>query len=146
MTVTERVQNLLKRSEIRYLIAGGTSEAIEYFSFIALYVVSKQLYVSNTISFALGVFSGFLIHKFWTFPGEHQFKTRQQFAGYVGLALLNFFIITAIVGFMVDGLHVPAYIAKFVAIAVAAVWSFFFANKVFFRRRSPKPDTHPEQK
>ncbi len=134
MLVTNSIKSRLRRhKEFRYLVAGGLSEVIEYTSFILIYSIYRHLYFANTLSFIFGVASGFLLHKLWTFPGEHRFKTREQFIGYCTLALINFFIITATIGYLVNSVSVPAYIAKFLAIAIAAVWSYFFANRVFFK-------------
>lgn len=134
MSITKSIKSKIKQhTELRYLIAGGLSEVIEYFSFILVYSIYRHLYFANTLSFIFGVASGFVLHKLWTFPGEHRFKTREQFMGYCTLALINFFIITATVGYLVDSASVPAYISKFIAIAIAAIWSYFFANRIFFK-------------
>jgi len=111
------------RKELRYLVAGTASEAIEYFSFLILFALVNQLYLSNSISFILGVISGFIFHKNWSFRGEHQFKTRDQFLGYVGLAAVNFVLINLLVGYLVDGLKIAPAIAKLVAIAITVIWS-----------------------
>ncbi len=130
-------QSIVSRKQLRYLISGTASEAIEYMSFILLFSLTNLLYVSNSISFILGVISGFIFHSTWSFPGEHHFKVRHQFVGYATLAVINFFVINAAVGYLVYGLHIKPYVAKFVAIAVAAIWGYVFSNYIFFRRKSP---------
>jgi putative flippase GtrA len=130
----------IERKEMRYILSGGASEGIEYISFLILFGVFHLLYVSNSISFFLGVISGFLFHKKWSFPGEHQFKTTHQIVGYVSLALINFFLINILVGYLVYGLGLRAYIAKFLAIGIAAVWSFIFSNYLFFRSKPSSKD------
>lgn len=126
-------RKILSRKELRYLISGAASEAIEYVSFLVLLSLTNLLYVSNSISFILGVVSGFIFHNTFSFPGQHHFKVRHQFAGYVSLAVINFFVINAAVGYLVYGLHVKPYLAKLAAIAVAGVWGYFFSNYIFFR-------------
>jgi putative flippase GtrA len=127
---------IVSRKQFRYLISGAASEAIEYVSFLLLLSLTDMLYVSNSISFILGVVSGFIFHTTWSFPGEHHFKARHQFAGYASLAVVNFFVINAAVGYLVYGLHLKPALAKLIAIAVAAIWGYVFSNYIFFRRKS----------
>ncbi len=129
---------IVAHKEVRYVISGTASEAIEYTSFLLLLHLTKLLYVSNSISFVLGVVSGFIFHKTFSFPGDQQFKTRHQLTGYVSLAAINFFVINAVVGYMVYDLNVKPYIAKFIAIAVAAIWGYVFSNYLFFRHKRNK--------
>lgn len=125
------------RKELRYLVAGTTSEGIEYVSFLILYTLFPHfLYITNSISFGLGVISGFVFHKLWSFRGEHQFKTHQQFIGYISLATINFVLINLLVGLLVDGMRMPAFVAKFVAIAITVIWTFTLSNFVIFRQRT----------
>jgi putative flippase GtrA len=124
------------RKGIRYLIAGSASEAVEYFSFLILLAITNLLYFSNSLSFIFGVISGFIIHKTWTFKGEHQFKTRHQFIAYVSLAGVNFVMINIFIGLYVHGLHIAPYIAKFLAIITTLIWTFTLTNLVIFRLKS----------
>jgi putative flippase GtrA len=126
--------------ELRYLVAGTASEAIEYVSFLILIaLLPKDLYISNSISFILGVISGFSFHKTWTFRGEQQFKTHQQAVGYLSLAGINFVAINVFIGFYVHGLHMVPDLAKLAAIATTVVWTYLLSNYVIFRHRTPDP-------
>jgi putative flippase GtrA len=129
------------RKELRYLVAGTTSEAIEYVSFLILFfILPHVLYVDNSISFVLGVISGFLFHKTWTFRGEQQFKTHQQAVGYIGLAVINFVVINVFIGLYVHGLHMAPALAKLLAIATTVVWTFVLSNYVIFRHSTSPLD------
>ena len=122
--------------ELRYLIAGTASEAIEYVSFLILIdLMPHTLYISNSISFALGVLSGFIFHKTWTFRGEHQFKTHQQFIGYISLAAINFVAINAFLGVYVEVLNLSPSLAKLLAIATTVIWTYVISNYVIFRHQ-----------
>lgn len=130
------IRTVTSRKELRYLVAGGASAVIEYTSFLILLALCHLLFVSNSLSFLLGVVSGFTFHKTWSFRGEHQFKTRHQFIGYVSLAGINFIMINFILGFLVNGLHVHPAIAKFLSIAITVSWTFVLTNYVIFRHRN----------
>lgn len=122
------------RKELRYLIAGTASEGIEFFSFVALIAtIPHLLYVANSISFILGVVSGFIFHKTWTFRGNQQFKTHQQLFGYLGLAAINFVMINIFIGVYVDRFNMSPDLAKLAAIATTVVWTYLLSNLVIFR-------------
>jgi putative flippase GtrA len=144
--LTELLHHPLKtvnsHKELRYLVAGSASEAIEFVSFVVLLPLTHLLYVSNSVSFGFGVISGFIFHKTWTFRGEHQFKTRTQFLGYVGLALINFVLINLLVGYFVHGLKMNADVAKLISIVITVVWTYALTNFIIFRQ--PKKSEVPE--
>ncbi len=96
-----------------------------------------MLYVANSISFILGVLSGFIFHKTWTFRGEQQFKTHQQAVGYVTLAGINFVAINVFIGFYVHGLNMAPSLAKLASIASTVVWTYLLSNYVIFRHQKP---------
>lgn len=123
------------RKEIRYLLSGSTSELIEIGSFVALFHFTDWLYISNSISYILGVVSGFLFHKLWSFKGEHQFKTRSQFIGYVSLAGFNFVMINILLGIYVEKLHFMPFVGKVAAIITTLTWTYVLTNKVIFRHK-----------
>lgn len=127
---------IASRKEVRYVISGAASSGIEYVSFLLLMVLTDLLYFSNSLSFILGVLSGFIFHITWSFPGEKRFKTHHQFVGYVTLAGINFVAINLLVGYFVNGLDTPPFIAKFLAICITVIWTFFLSNAVIFRSAS----------
>lgn len=135
------------RREVRYVISGAASAGIEFLSFIVLFAVTDWLYFSNSLSFALGVISGFIFHTTWSFPGEKRFKTHQQFVGYVSLAGFNFIAINVLVGFFVNGLGIWPFAAKFLAICITVVWTYVLSTALIFRAHpAPKDRTAAEHK
>lgn len=123
--------------EIRYLIAGTASEGIEYVSFLFLITqLPHAIYFSNSLSFLLGVGSGFIFHKLWTFRGEHQFKTYQQFVGYVSLAGVNFVAINAFLGLYIHFFDLSPAMAKLLAIATTVVWTYLITNLFIFKNKA----------
>jgi putative flippase GtrA len=128
-------QTINSHKELRYIVAGTASEAIEYVSFLILLPLLNLLYVANSISFVLGVISGFIFHKTWSFRGEQQFKTHAQFIGYVSLAGVNFVLINIFIGVYVHSFHWTPDLAKLAAIASTVVWTYLLSNFVIFRHQ-----------
>lgn len=134
--ILDRVRELLKkRKELRYLVSGAASEAIELGSFMILFAALGRLYLANSLSFLLGVLSGFVFHKLWSFAGEHRFKTRYQLFSYIALAGVNFVAINILVGYFVNHLHFHPTIAKFFAICITVTWTFVITNRFIFRHK-----------
>ncbi len=133
--ITLTVKAIKRHKELRYLISGGLSELIELVSFLILLNFTGWLYFSNSLSFALGVISGFILHKIFSFPGDHRFRTRHQLTGYIFLAVFNFFMINLIVGFLVEGLDIMPAIAKILGICTTVSWSYLLVNRVIFKHQ-----------
>jgi putative flippase GtrA len=118
----------------RYLVSGVASELIEYGSFVFLFGATHLLVLSNSISFGLGIASGFVFHKFWSFAGSQQLKTHRQIVGYSLLAAGNFVVTNIGIDLLVHGVRLRPLIAKLVTMAVTAAWSFVAFNKLIFRQ------------
>jgi putative flippase GtrA len=129
-------QQLRTHKQLRYVVSGLASEAIEYLAFALLLFTTHLLIFSNSIGFLLGIASGFVLHKLWSFAGEQQFKTHQQVVGYGMLAAVNFFAANLLVGWLVYGLDIAPLLAKLISMAVIAAWSFVLFNRVIFKQRS----------
>lgn len=127
---------LINHKEFRYLVSGGVNALVEYSSFLLLMALSGMLLFSNSLSFILGMLCGFILHKTWSFKGAHHFRTRYQFAGYVGLAVINFFMANVIISYLVRDLDTPPAIAKLISIAIVVTWTFFITNYIIFKHRA----------
>ena len=130
-------KKLQAHKEFRYLISGASSEIIEYISFWVLLSITQALYISNSISFILGIASAFLFHKLWSFAGNQQFKTHSQIVAYCLLAFFNFIMINVIVGLLVQGLQVHPYVAKIISMVMTALWSYVVFNFYIFKHNKP---------
>jgi putative flippase GtrA len=126
-------QFIKPHKEVRYLLSGASSEALEYLSFIGLIVLTDHLVVSNSISFIVGIGSGFLFHKLWSFAGDHNLKTRHQVVSYGMVAAANFLAANVIVSWFVYGLHMRPLVAKLISMIIIAGWSYLLFNYVIFR-------------
>lgn len=120
---------------VRYIISGIASEIIEYGSFFLLLAASHWLVFSNSVSFILGIASGFVFHKLWSFAGTQQFKTHQQVVAYAVLATCNFFLVNLLIVLFVDALHWPTWLSKLLTMVLTAAWSFCVFNLIIFRHK-----------
>lgn len=133
----KRLKDLFKTyKQLRYLVSGVLSEIIEYASFGALLMLTSMLTFSNSISFILGIVSGFFLHKWWSFAGEQQFKTHQQVVAYGVLATANFFMSNILINVFVQALDIKPYIAKLVTMFITAIWSYVLFNFVIFKHKA----------
>lgn len=124
---------LKAHKELRYLISGAGSEVIEFVSFLILFRLTHLLILSNSLSFLLGISSGFVFHKLWSFAGKHRFKVRRQLVSYCFLAVFNFIMINVLVSFGVHQVKMLPAIAKLLGMIITAIWSFVFFNKFVFQ-------------
>lgn len=129
----------LARKEFRYIVSGISSEAIEYSSFFLLLWTTRMLVFSNSVSFLLGIASGFIFHKLWSFKGDQKFKTSAQVIGYSLVATTNFALTNILVGIFVGVFRMPPGWGKLLTMSVTAILSFFLLNFIVFRhKRSAK--------
>lgn len=125
----------LQIKQIRYVITGGTAFVIEYLCFAICLALTNHLLFSNSLSFIIGVAAGFLMHKYWSFAGQHYFKTRYQMLTFLGLSIFNFFFVNVMIQLLVSGLGVWPYAAKFVVIILITLWNFLIFSRLIFRHK-----------
>ena len=128
-----RLIELLNDKRVRYLIIGGSSATIEYVSFILLNITTSNVIIANIISFTVGLMYSFSLHRIWTFKGEHRHNPKSQLIAYVTLAILNVILTSILIEIQVGYLHVPAFIAKLVCMALVVVWNYLLLSKLIFR-------------
>ena len=124
---------LLASNKVRYVITGGSAFFVEYSCFALLLTTTHMLLVANSISFIIGALFGFLMHKFWSFSGDHKLKTRHQLGAFIAVAVFNFFIVNLLIAILVNYVHINAYIAKILVILLITLWNFIIFNRVIFR-------------
>lgn len=130
---SENLSSIFQRKELRYVIAGSLSELIEYSSFLLLQFCTHLLVLSNSVSFLLGIASGFIFHKLWTFAGTHRLKTHHQVNLYIALAGFNFLVTNILISFFVHSENIRPFIAKLLVMGITALFSYFVFNRVIFR-------------
>lgn len=134
--LTAKVEKVLQHKTFRYLISGVASQIIDFTSFLLLLLLTGHLVFSNSTSFILGIASGFVFHKLWSFKGDQRFQTHFQIVGYTILSIFNFIATNILVSSLVDIFHAPASMAKLITMIIIAVWSFILFNTVIFRHKT----------
>lgn len=132
------MEQVLQHKTFRYLISGVASQIIDFTSFLLLMFLTGHLVFSNSTSFILGIASGFVFHKLWSFKGDQRFQTHFQIIGYILLSIFNFIATNVFVSGLVDIFHAPASVAKLATMIVIAGWSFVLFNTVIFRHKAPE--------
>ena len=124
---------LLAHNHVRYVLAGVGAFVIEYAIFMLLMAATNALYFSNSTSFGIGILAGFILHKIWSFQGEHRLPTKHQAWLYVTIALINLTFTNIVIGLVTDGLHLSPLIGKLAALAFIVVWNYVLFSQVIFR-------------
>ena len=127
------IRQILNDSKIRYVAVGGSSAIIELLSFIGLYAMLGQVLIANVMSFLIGFFYSFALHKAWSFTGSKDKKHSSQLILYSLLALVNIIITTVLIEAMIKG-GINSSIAKFICMGMVVVWNYIILNKIIFRR------------
>jgi len=132
---------LLKYKRIvKYLIAGGTSTSVDL---ILLYILTDILgfwYLTSAIlAFSIAFFVSFFLQKFWTFRDGDKEVMYKQMGVYLGVALTNLALNTALMYIFVDGFKIWYMLAQFVISGLIACESYLI-YKFFIFNRKDKPE------
>lgn len=74
----------------RYLIVGGGTYLADFIVYLMIITLSPALYLQgNVVGRLAGALLGFMLHKHWTFGGEHVRSTNVQALSYALLLLFN---------------------------------------------------------
>jgi putative flippase GtrA len=125
--------------KVRYLFLGGSSFVAEYLLFVGLAYAGASVFAANSLSFLVGMVISFVLHRHWSFRGDHQFGKKRQAAGYISLALINLVLTNIVIGILV--LVMPSVAAKMVTMIAMVSWNYLILDKLIFRRRAaPYPE------
>jgi putative flippase GtrA len=122
----------------RYLLVGGSAFLIEYSSFFILYqLLSFQIYISNSISFCLGLLISFLFNRGWAFKTGQKYKlhVRHQLLAYGSLALFNLVMTNVLIGLLKSG-GIDPRIGKIIIMLVIVGWNFLIFRTLIFAEHS----------
>ena len=124
---------------VRYLIAGGTSTAIDLGILYVLTEFAGWWYlVSATAAFIVAFFVSFILQKFYTFNNRDTSRktVATQGAFYFTLALTNLGINTILMYALVEWAGVWYFLAQIISAAAIAVESFFIYRFVIFHPKA----------
>ncbi len=125
---------------VRYLIAGGTSTAIDLG---ILYVLTEYAHwwylASATAAFSIAVVVSFILQKFYTFAHREVSRTvlATQSASYLTLQFANVGINALLMYALVEWAGVWYFTAQVIAAAAIALESFFIYRFIIFHHTTP---------
>lgn len=132
LPLRKRIDNMLKRSGIRYLIVGSTVYILE----LVIIVVAQKLGASPTIavaiSFTLGLIISFFLQKLFSFGDRrmhHKILIRQAVA--VGLLVIwNFSFTIGVTRLLQDVL--PPTVTRTIALGITTIWNYYlYKTRIF---------------
>ncbi len=127
------VRFFTKHVAIRYIIAGGTSTAIDLTLLYLMNTILGWYYLlSATLAFISAFGVSFTLHKFWTFK-SHEEKTHKQAITYMGTSLFALFLNTFLMYIFVDFIHLKTIPAQFIVGIIVAFSSFFISRNFVFK-------------
>ncbi len=127
---------------VRFLVVGGGSAAGEFLTFQGAVLAGLLPTAANAVSFVVGLALSFTGYRLWSFAGDHVISGRAQFAGYLGLALVNLVITSTLIHLFV-GAGLAPWASKLICMAMVTTWNFFLLNRVIFRRHPAGTTAEP---
>ena len=121
----------------RYILVGLLSAILEYASFFNFsHVLHYNLYISNSISFCVGLLTSFFLNRQWSFSEQKKYDKRfyHQFNRYLILAIINLFITNFIIGVLNFVLNNQLQ-DKLLSMIISSIWNYFIFQKFIFTYR-----------
>ena len=124
----------------KFLVSGGTAALVEYAAFLLLQAVQgpEKLVLSQSVSFGCGFVVSFLLNRSWVFRSEGGMGG--ELARYATLAVINLIASNIALGLLVNALHLPPPLAKFLDMGMVAVWNYVIFSRLVFKPAA-RPDT-----
>jgi putative flippase GtrA len=131
---------------VKFLVAGGTAAIVEYGVFLLLQATQDghrphNLVLSQSISFGCGFAVSFLLNRMWVFRSAG--AVSGELARYATLAIINLAASNIALGVLVNVLHLPAPLAKFLVMGMVAAWNYVIFSKLVFAPKTSS-STPPE--
>lgn len=135
MNVQQRLQKLLAKKFVRYIINGILTAVVEYSTFLlCFYIGYLQINISNSVSYIVAMVVNFLLLRLWVFKSNNQYVA-VQVSQYVALVAVNFVISNAVI-FVLSGLGLAGFIAKAATMTLIVMWNFVIMNKYIFNNKT----------
>lgn len=127
------LNKILDDKRVRYILTGGTSFVAEYGSFLALvYIATASAWLSQAISYCIGLVVNFLLLKYWAFYGQNKDKARTHILKFGLLVAFNLPATTITMDLLIRAGVVP-FLAKVAVVALATLWNYIIYDKLIFK-------------
>ena len=128
----------LAREEIRYLIIGGLTTAINYGLFALMYEIIKIDYmISNVTSISVSILFAYITNKLYVF--KRHCSTNEElaleFVKFVGSRLFTMAIEIGTVWLFVERFNLQATPSKAISIIIVIILNYIISKLIVFRRK-----------
>lgn len=140
-TLKSKVLALYHNQEaLRYLIFGGLNTFLTWLVFSGLILLGAHYLIANSLAWIVGILVSFTFNLKFVFKSDYQHK---RFLQFVGSNIFSFFLSSAVLALLIDGLGVPPIIASIIAIPVVVVANFILFKYVVFKPTKAKGPDQP---
>lgn len=136
------MSSLLTRSltgeAVRYVIVGGGTYVADFLVYLLVISLSPALYLQGNVAGRLaGALLGFVLHKRWTFGGQHVRSTATQALSYSLLLLFNIGFSSALLVSLQTLLPDLGPVVARIITDVVVIGFTFVCSRYIFRRHAP---------
>ena len=128
----------LRQQATRYLVVGLFVVAVDYLAYVLMTHFFPSTYIAaNILGKTVGAFSGFFLHKHYTFAGQQDKSTPTQMVLYVALYFGNMTLSSFLIYLGVTLFSCNELLAKIVADAAVIACSFLLNRLLVFKHSHP---------
>lgn len=135
------IKTIFKKPIIRYLVAGGSSYAIELLAIYGLITAGTSKVAAVAVAFWIGFAVSFILQKLYAFEDRRSSKKRAatQIIMYALLVAVNYSFTLATAYALSPILGIFA--ARTIALIITTAWNFVVYKKIIFSKRSVNLDS-----
>ena len=130
---------------VRYVIVGGGTYVADFLVYLLIVTLSPALYLQGNAAGRLaGALLGFVLHKYWTFGGQHVRSTGSQALSYALLLLFNIGFSSALLMSLQTLLPGLGPLLARIVTDVVVIGFTFVCSRYIFRRHGTTASPHKE--
>lgn len=126
---------------IRYVIVGGGTYVADFLIYLLVVTLAPTMYLQGNVAGRLtGAVIGFVMHKYWTFGGQHSRSIVTQALSYALLLFLNIGLSSALLmGFNTYRPDIGPVLARVITDILVIGFTFIF-SKLIFKHQATSDD------
>lgn len=118
-----KIKELFKIQQIRFLFVGGLNTIVGYGSFALLIFFGLNYLIANTISYIIGVIHSYLWNKNFTFKSKN--KSISEVIRFIFVYIVNYLIGLGVLYILVDKIGLDKYLAGALNLIITTLISWF---------------------
>ncbi|MBP3461171.1 MAG: GtrA family protein [Bacilli bacterium] len=131
-----KIKELFKYQQIRFLFVGGLNTIVGYGSFALLLLTGMNYLLANTISYIIGVIHSYIWNRKFTFKSKN--KSILELIKFVSVYVVNYLIGLGSLYILVDILKIDKYLAGALNLVITTLISWFGHKYFSFRQKGEK--------